>query len=390
MLTADKHASITYCVLFFPLAGQKTSEKSISQMLIPGQRGPSFSRFCMVEIYSHRAAVSKVLLHKCDMLSKLLLAIQPWENLFAPDLLLCSKTTQKMRRHMVGRELSRRWEMERKDAKRAEARLSLRLLWLEESRLYRMNTVAREQRQLQKELEKLRQDKYKKKFSSFGNVLLETQKKPEIPILPQQGGERHRTAEPGGFRTETHLLQTKEYEISKPMEISSSYPTERIKNKEQAFSQSPRASLGDGHKAPKRNSVTVTDPPQGRDSIYQLRSISADPQKPEAFSKAEQTPGAPPSESEVIEIMEASSGRGVGPKPGSNTGKWSYPPGREMPTFVPKTYTLYSHLRTVDTMPTYLELFAKVKNARYLRHRAPPEFERELSIGEIFGHETYL
>ncbi|XP_027724101.1 coiled-coil domain-containing protein 190 isoform X2 [Vombatus ursinus] len=288
-----------------------------------------------------------------------------------------------MRRHMVGRELSRRWEIERKDAKRAEARLSLGLLRLEESQLYRMNTVAREQRQLQKELEKLRQDNSKKKFSSFGNVLLGTQKQPEIPMIPQQGGQRRRTAEPGGIRIETHLLQTKECEISKSTEIPSLHPIDCIKNKEEAFSQSPRASLGGGPKALKRNSVTVINPGKDRDS-----GISADLQKPGAFSKAEQAPGAPPGESKVIEIMEASPGGGVGPKPGSHTGKQT--PGREMPTFDPKVYTLYSYLRTVDTMPTYLELFAKVKNARYLRHRVPPEFERELSIGEIFGNETCL
>nr|XP_020844269.1 coiled-coil domain-containing protein 190 isoform X2 [Phascolarctos cinereus] len=288
-----------------------------------------------------------------------------------------------MRRHMVGRDLSRRWEIERKDAKQAEARLSLGLLRLEESWLYRMNMVAREQRQLQKELEKLRQGNSKKKFSSSGNVLLGTQKKPEIPIIPQQGGQRHRTAEPRGIRIETHLLQTKEYETSKPTEIPSSYPIDFIKNKEEAFSQSPMASLGGGPKALKRNSVTVINPSEDRNS-----SISADLQKPGAFSKAEQAPGAPPGESEVIEIMEASPSGGVGPNPGSHIGKQN--PGREMPTFDPKAYTLYSYLRTVDTMPTYLELFAKVKNARYLRHRVPPEFERELSTGEIFGNEACL
>ena len=36
---------------------------------------------------------------------------------------------------------------------------------------------------------------------------------------------------------------------------------------------------------------------------------------------------------------------------------------------------------------TYLELFAKARNAHYLRHRVPPESERLLSIGEIFGHK---
>lgn len=38
------------------------------------------------------------------------------------------------------------------------------------------------------------------------------------------------------------------------------------------------------------------------------------------------------------------------------------------------------------TKPTLQDLYAKVKNAHYLRHRVPPESERLLSIREIFGH----
>lgn len=38
------------------------------------------------------------------------------------------------------------------------------------------------------------------------------------------------------------------------------------------------------------------------------------------------------------------------------------------------------------TKSTFLELLAKAKEAHYLRHREPPESERMLSIGEIFGH----
>ncbi|XP_044527881.1 coiled-coil domain-containing protein 190 [Gracilinanus agilis] len=294
-----------------------------------------------------------------------------------------------MRRHMVGKELSRRWEIERKDAKRAEARLRLGLLRLEENWLYRMNMVAREQRQLQKELEKLRQaGNSKKKVSSFSNNLLRTQKS-DIPTIPQQGGHRHWTAEPRGIRTmETRLLQTKKYEPSNPIEIASSHPINYIKNEEEAFSQSSRnsSSLEGGPKAPKRSSVTVINPFQDRDSINQPQEdISADLQNHGTFSKVEQVPGAPQVESEVIEIKASPIG-GFGSKPGSV--KQNHTPEREKSTFDPKAYTLYSYLRTVDTMPTYLELFAKIKNARYLRHRVPPEFERELSIGEIFGHET--
>ncbi|KAM9000571.1 coiled-coil domain-containing protein 190 isoform X2 [Sarcophilus harrisii] len=291
-----------------------------------------------------------------------------------------------MRRHLLGRDLSRQWETERKAAKRAEARLALGLLWLEECRLYRVNTVAKEQRQLQKELEKLRQENSKKKFSSFSGVLLGTQKKPEMPILSQKRGQRHRIAEAGVIRIEAPLLQTKEYEASKPTDLPSSHAIDCIKNKE-AFSQSPRvpSCIGGGPKAPRSSSVTFTNPPQD-----QPQGISVDLQKPGAFSRAQTVPGAPRGEGEVIEIMEINPDGGVGPKSGKHNENRRYIPGGEMPTFEGKTCTFYSYLRTVDTMPTYLELFAKVKNARYLRHRVPPESERVISIGEIFGHKTCL
>lgn len=35
---------------------------------------------------------------------------------------------------------------------------------------------------------------------------------------------------------------------------------------------------------------------------------------------------------------------------------------------------------------SFRELSARAANAHYLRHRVPPEFERLLSIAEIFGH----
>ncbi|KAM9000572.1 coiled-coil domain-containing protein 190 isoform 3-T5 [Sarcophilus harrisii] len=279
-----------------------------------------------------------------------------------------------MRRHLLGRDLSRQWETERKAAKRAEARLALGLLWLEECRLYRVNTVAKEQRQLQKELEKLRQ-------AVFYLERRRSQKCLYFPKREVRGTELLKLVS-----LEAPLLQTKEYEASKPTDLPSSHAIDCIKNKE-AFSQSPRvpSCIGGGPKAPRSSSVTFTNPPQD-----QPQGISVDLQKPGAFSRAQTVPGAPRGEGEVIEIMEINPDGGVGPKSGKHNENRRYIPGGEMPTFEGKTCTFYSYLRTVDTMPTYLELFAKVKNARYLRHRVPPESERVISIGEIFGHKTCL
>lgn len=60
---------------------------------------------------------------------------------------------------MVRGPLYKHFDLERKNAKQAEARLSLRVQRLEGICLYHMKLLAREQRQLQKELQRLQQGK---------------------------------------------------------------------------------------------------------------------------------------------------------------------------------------------------------------------------------------
>lgn len=60
---------------------------------------------------------------------------------------------------MVRGPLYKHFDLERKSAKQAEARLSQRLQRLEDICLYHMKLLTREQRQLQKELQRLQQGK---------------------------------------------------------------------------------------------------------------------------------------------------------------------------------------------------------------------------------------
>lgn len=64
-----------------------------------------------------------------------------------------------MERHMVRGPLHMHFDLERKSAKQAEARLSQRLQRLEDICLYHVKSLTREQRQLQKELQRLQQGK---------------------------------------------------------------------------------------------------------------------------------------------------------------------------------------------------------------------------------------
>lgn len=61
-------------------------------------------------------------------------------------------------------------------------------------------------------------------------------------------------------------------------------------------------------------------------------------------------------------------------------------PGRSAVEQIPPSSTeCVGGCKGETTKPTLSELFAKAKNAHYLRHRVLPESERLLSIREIFG-----
>ncbi|EPQ16600.1 hypothetical protein D623_10024293 [Myotis brandtii] len=61
-------------------------------------------------------------------------------------------------RHMARRPLHKQLDLERKHAKQAEARLSQHLQRLEQAHLCHLKLLAWEQRQLQKQLQRLQQD----------------------------------------------------------------------------------------------------------------------------------------------------------------------------------------------------------------------------------------
>lgn len=79
----------------------------------------------------------------------------------APGGILLSglKTMKRVERHLVKGPLYKHFDLERKTAKQAEAILGQRLQRLEEICLYHVKLLTREQRQLQRELQRLQQGK---------------------------------------------------------------------------------------------------------------------------------------------------------------------------------------------------------------------------------------
>uniref|UniRef100_A0A2K5J4N4 Coiled-coil domain containing 190 n=1 Tax=Colobus angolensis palliatus TaxID=336983 RepID=A0A2K5J4N4_COLAP len=164
-----------------------------------------------------------------------------------------------MERHMVREQLYKHFDLERKNVKLAEARLDQRLQKLEDICLYHVKLLTWEQRQLQKELQKLQQAKtMKKKFSSYlGNGI---QKRPEDVLMfsPQ-----------GGHRAPQHWqpVMTQDTHKSKSQLLPSHDPglKDSMKSKEQPLSQNNRTAcfMKEQPQAQEKDSV---NPPKDVDS----------------------------------------------------------------------------------------------------------------------------
>uniref|UniRef100_M3XXB8 Coiled-coil domain containing 190 n=2 Tax=Mustela putorius furo TaxID=9669 RepID=M3XXB8_MUSPF len=281
---------------------------------------------------------------------------------------------KRMERHMVTGPVYKHFDLERKNARRAEARLRQRLHTLEYICLYQMKLLTWEQRQLQKELQRLQQDIIKKKLSSYlGNGI---QKKPKDVLPPSSTrGQKHRVPQVNKVRA---LVTNTTQEIHK---TKSQMPPfhhtalkDSMKSKEESLSQNYRASHSTAEK-PRAREKDCQSPPKGKDSNKGISVLCQD--QDVSINTLDQGPGSSPAgESGKAHIDEAGS-KDTSLQPDPNAGRQSPLNPRECA----------GYLKDESVTPTFLELFVKVRNAHYLRHRVPPESERLLSIGEIFGHK---
>ncbi|XP_023555523.1 coiled-coil domain-containing protein 190 isoform X2 [Octodon degus] len=267
--------------------------------------------------------------------------------------------------------LHKHFDFERKNARQAQVRLGQRLRKLEEVCLYHIKSLSREQRQLQKDLQRLQQDATRKRFSSY--LRNENQNKPVVLMFSPQARQKHRP----------QASTTRALAISKTQE---GYKTKSLrapvygtglkdpkKSGEYQQSQGNRAYGFRGRKAQAQGKDSVqslegTDPKGGSSAPCQDQAVS--------INTIEPAPGSSlPGESNIVP-EDATRSADASLKPGGNAGKQLLLDSVEWAMSV----------QDETTKSTFLELFGKAKNAHYLRHRVPPESERLLSIGEIFGH----
>ncbi|KAG8523655.1 Coiled-coil domain-containing protein 190 [Galemys pyrenaicus] len=286
-------------------------------------------------------------------------------------------TSLMLDRHMVRGPVYKHFDVERKNAKQAEARLSQKLQRLEVVCLYHVKLLTREQRQLQKELQRLQQAIIKKKFSScFGDGIQKI--KEDIPVSSPQGRQKNRVPQASNIRA-SEIIETQEANIAKPLMPPAHHTGLKfhMKGKKQSLPQNHRTSHLIKEKPQVQEEESVV-PPKGKESsndtatLYQDQEVptnTSDPgptSSPAAESTSACVNGARSEEANLEPDLQA--GKQISPSPMECAGKGKGP----------------------STEPTYLELFMRVRNAHYLRHRVPPESERLLSIREIFGHEEPL
>ncbi|XP_070252311.1 coiled-coil domain-containing protein 190 [Myotis yumanensis] len=230
--------------------------------------------------------------------------------------------------HMARRPLHKQLDLERKHAKQAEARLSQHLQRLEQAHLCHLRLLAWEQRQLQKQLQRLQQADRKSKWpSSPGNRV--QQRPGGAPVRPQQGGDLGAPRATGARALATNTAQ----------EAHGARP------------QGP-PSCHDGLEGPTRSKEQ--SPPQSQVTSPLAGEMPPDPAA--ATCSTAPGPGASPAGDRGGALGEA--------RPEATGLQPDVSPGA----------------------PSFLEVLARASNAHYLRHRVPPEAERLLCLGEIFGH----
>ncbi|KAJ8388435.1 hypothetical protein AAFF_G00133110 [Aldrovandia affinis] len=250
-------------------------------------------------------------------------------------------------------------EAQRREEKRAEARLAGGLQQLDEARLYHLKTLTREQWRIHRDLGAIRAcNPWKKTIQSLGSRTWDqdfnhptlSYRRTLLPIIPKtgKGTEKHRSQMPksGGVGGSSAGLQARVREFmggGEPRVEVSGAPLCLPDLKVQAATRPSTAAQGEKEGEAERKTEKERE---------QQREGERCPPSP---SPAAGEGGRPSlAEALALDCRLAPDGR----------------------------------LRTVHTLPSFSQALAKARKARYIRHRGLPLCERELSVGEIFARNS--
>ncbi|KAL7888076.1 hypothetical protein AOLI_G00030500 [Acnodon oligacanthus] len=257
-------------------------------------------------------------------------------------------------------------EAQRREERRAEARLADGLQRLDEAKHYQLNTLSREQRTLSRHLIAIKTGNRRRGLHAVGSRPINHDfshpvmsfKKTLLPIIPPAGreSEKPRPVKPQSSSSLQARVQefissgeTKADNSTAPLclpelklQPTNTLPPEREENRE-------RETYRDRGREGQR-SVWEPERDRPRDS-HKGKELMVTQEKDK--EKAEETD-------------EATS--------------LSSPPSPLLDSLAPD-----GRLRTVHVLPNFAQALAEARKARYIRHRGRPPCERELSIREIFS-----
>ncbi|XP_063154595.1 coiled-coil domain-containing protein 190 isoform X2 [Candoia aspera] len=275
---------------------------------------------------------------------------------------------------------SRRWEAKRRDVKRAEARLSQGLRSLEEARLYCLNAMTKEQQRLQQELLRLQKSCSKQKYSvGTGHINLQA----TFPLSPPLAGQNS-----GGFHYSG--LRARRKTLPKTGELSwtkqSSFHPWRLSGDVSGYEGKRK-----GHLPPLEvkdpNVVDDRDMTSLKDSMAKQLNISAESVDRKDIDITEErekdSMKEEPRDSQAKDTTTITKHMNLPVKRRPSL-------DRERLIMDPEAYAADGHLRTMYSRPDFLKSYGEVRNARYIRHKGLPAWEKELSLQDIFGHKKAM
>ncbi|XP_073498670.1 coiled-coil domain-containing protein 190 isoform X2 [Phyllobates terribilis] len=256
-------------------------------------------------------------------------------------------------RHL-GKSMDKQWEAERRGAKRAEAKLNNGIQEIEEAQHYHMNSMTKEQKRLQKDLIRIKQATAKKATYVKNNNKTET---------PQ---------------TQATITGRSQLASSPEEPVMASGSSMTLQTRINDFMDGVKKKKGENLQRIELPlpGTMITDTKTSLARRLSIVSVTGDVvSKEDLLGKSSDL---------LFNTKDKTCGSANPQFPRQRRGSLF----KERAVFDEEIYAPDGHLRTLHTMPDTMASLEEAKNARYIRHRVKPEFEKELTFGEIFMKEN--
>ncbi|KAM8931044.1 coiled-coil domain-containing protein 190 isoform 2-T2 [Pelodytes ibericus] len=282
------------------------------------------------------------------------------------------------RSKLIGSNMDKQWEAQRRGDRRAAVRLNNGLQEIEEAQLYHVNSMTKEQKRLQMDLIKMKQSKSKNKTTNPKGV--PPGKPALLQTFPGSRGQICRTENRGDRKQPAHQsdgsVMASGSSMTLQMRINdfmdgvnkkgkTDSPSSPSPNTEPSLSGINMTDLKNS--MAKRLSISESSPVlQGEGSIDNEQKSSDKSKEPTIKTSLQETTSKPMNFNPQF----------VKPRRGSLF--------KEKLFFDEEIYAPDGGLRTLHAMPDMMNSFEEAKKARYIRHKNKLDSEKELSVQEIF------